>query len=63
MIKVEDVVPYICINQIWSAAKVEATGDHLVLNRKLFTSFGANFYCNSFDILFSDLDIHQGIEY
>ena len=63
MIKVENVVPYIGLNQKWSAAKFEATNDYIVLNRKLFTRFGENFYCNSSDILFPDLDIHRGIEY
>ena len=45
------------------AAEVKATGDHTVLNNKLFTSFGENFYCNSFDILVTDSDIHRGIKY
>ena len=49
MIKVGDVVPYTGLNQKWSARKVEATGDYIVLNRKLFTSFGGNFYCSSSD--------------
>ena len=63
MIRLEVVFPYIILSQNWSAAKVEATGDQIVLNRKLFTSFGGNFYCNSSDILFSDPDMHRRIEY
>ena len=63
MINVKDVIPYIGLNQKWSAAKVEATGYHIVWNRKLFTSFGENLYCNSSDILFPDLDIYRGINY
>ena len=62
MIRLEVLVPYIGLNQKWSAAKVETTGDHIVL-QKLFTSFGGNCYCNSSDILFLDTDIHRGIEY
>ena len=62
MIKVGD-VPYIGLNQKWSAAKVEATGDNIVLNRKLFTSFGGSFYCNNSDIVCPDPDIHRGIKY
>ena len=50
MIKLEVVVPCIGLSKKWSAAKGEATGDHIVLNRKLFTSFGGNFYCYSSDI-------------
>ena len=61
MIRLEVVISYIGLNQKWSAAKVEVTGDHIVLNRKPFTSFGGNFYCNSFDILFPDTDIHRGL--
>ena len=61
MIKVGEVFFYIGLNQKWSAAKVEATGDHIVLNRKLFTSFGGNLNCNSSDILFFNLDIYRGI--
>ena len=63
MIKVGDLVPFIGLNQKWSAAKVEATGNHIVLNKKLFTSLDGNFYCNSSDILFPDPDIHRGIDY
>ena len=63
MIRLEVMAPYISLNQKWSAAKIVATADHIVLNRKLLTSFGRNFYCNSFDILFPESDIHQGIEY
>ena len=61
MIKVGEVVPYIGLNQKWSVANVEATGDHIVLNRKLFISFGGNFYCS--DIVFLNPDIHRRIEY
>ena len=56
-------LPYIGLSQKWSAAKVEARGDHIALNRKLFTSFGENFYCNSSDIVFPEPDIYRGIEY
>ena len=62
MIRLGVVVPYIGLSHKWSAAKVKATGDHIVLNKKLFTSFGGNFYCNSSDIIFHDPDIHWGIE-
>ena len=50
MIRLKVDVPYTGLNQKWSAAKVEATGNHIVLNRKLFTSFGRKFYCNSSSI-------------
>ena len=63
MIRLEVVVFYIGLNQNWSAEKVEATGDHIVLNRKLFTSFGENFYCNCSDVCFLYPYIHRGIEY
>ena len=62
MIKVKVLVPYIGLNQKWSATKVEATSDHIVLDRKLFTSFGENFHCDSSDILFPDPDIHGWVE-
>ena len=63
MIKVNNVVSYIVINQEWSAAKVEATANYIGLNRKLFTSLSKNCFCNSFEILFPDPDLHRGIEY
>ena len=39
MIEVGVVVPYIRLNQKWSGAKFEVTGDDIVLDRKLFTIF------------------------
>ena len=62
MIRLNVVAPYIGLNQKWSAVKIEATGDNIVLNSKLFTSFGKIFYCNSIDILFPDSHVHLGIE-
>ena len=62
MIKVVVVVSYIGLNQKWSAAKVEATGDHIVMDRKLFTSFSRNFHCDYSDICFPDPDIHRWVE-
>ena len=62
MIRLDLVVAYIGLSQKCSAAKVEATSDHIVLNRKLFTSFYENFYSNTFDIFFTYVGIHRGIE-
>ena len=52
MIKVREVVPYIGLNKKWSAAKVEATINNVDLDSTLFTTFGKNFYYDSFYILF-----------
>ena len=56
-------VSYIGLSQKWSAARVEATGNHIILERKLFSSFGKNFICDSCDILFLDPDIQRWVEY
>ena len=63
MIKDKNVVSYIGLNQKWSSTKVKATNDYIVLNRKLFTSFGKKFYCINSGILFPDVDIHREIKY
>ena len=63
MIRLEVVVPFIGLNHKWSAAKVEGRGDHIVEDRKFFTSFGGNFYCNSYNIIYSDSDIHGWVKY
>ena len=36
-------VPYIGLNQKWPAAKVEATGDFSINNRKVFPGVGTYF--------------------
>ena len=50
MIILGDMVPYIGLRQKWPAAEVKATGDQTILDRKLFTSLGANFHCDSIEI-------------
>ena len=55
MISIEVVVPYLGLCQKWSAAKVELTGDPIVLNRNLFISFSGNFNLNNSDIFFLTL--------
>ena len=63
MLRLGVVVPFIGLSQKWSAAKVEATSDHIVLNRKLFTCFGGDFHRDSSDILFPDSYIQGWVEY
>ena len=63
MIKVGNVVPFIGLNQKWSTAKVETTNNQTIMDRKLITSLGCNFHCNSIDILFSDSDIQEWVKY
>ena len=63
MIRLGVVVLYIGLNQKWSATKVEATGDHIVVNRKFFTNFGANFHYDKSDILLPDPDIQGWVKY
>ena len=61
MIKVWVFVPYKGLTQKWSAAKINATGYHIVLDRKLFTSFGWNFNSDSSDIFFLTLTYNGGL--
>ena len=61
MITLGVVVPYIGLTQKWSAAKVEATGDHIVVNRKFITSFGANLHCDSSEFFSLTLTYKVGL--
>ena len=41
IIRLGVVVSYIGLNQKWSVDRVEATSDHIIVDRKFFTSFCA----------------------
>lgn len=56
---------FLCIRicQEWPAVKVNLAGDTTILDKTFFTSLGANFYCDSINILFPDPDIQKRIKY
>lgn len=63
MIGLEVVDFHIGLSQEWSAAKIDATGYHIVLDKRFFTRFGEKFYCNSSNILFHHPGIRGFVKY
>ena len=63
MILLNVVFLYIRLRQDSPAAKVKPTGYQFLLDRKLFSSLNAHFYCDSINIFFFDFDIQWWVEY